>query len=150
MERLVSDRPHLVRYLKKQHVLSLCCAADSELWCANCFYVFDETRMAFWIMTETDTRHGLLLMKNTQVAGTVNGQPKTVLLIKGVQYRGRIALLNSEDETESIARQAYQKRFPIARKVSAPLWEIRLDELKMTDNALGFGKKIIWQRANLD
>lgn len=145
----MSDRPHLVRYLKKQHVLSLCCAADSELWCANCFYVFDETRMAFWIMTETDTRHGLLLMKNTQVAGTVNGQPKTVLLIKGVQYRGRIALLNSEDETESIARQAYQKRFPIARKVSAPLWEIRLDELKMTDNALGFGKKIIWQRANL-
>lgn len=146
----MSDRPHLVRYLKKQHVLSLCCTADSELWCANCFYVFDEARMAFWIMTETDTRHGLLLMKNTQVAGTVNGQPKTVLLIKGVQYRGRIALLNSEDETETIARQAYQKRFPIARKVSAPLWEIRLDELKMTDNALGFGKKIIWQRDNVD
>jgi uncharacterized protein YhbP (UPF0306 family) len=30
--------------------------------------------------------------------------------------------------------------------VSAPLWEIVLDEVKMTDNALGFGKKIAWQR----
>jgi len=26
------------------------------------------------------------------------------------------------------------------------LWEIVLDEVKMTDNALGFGKKIIWTR----
>ncbi len=95
-------------------------------------------------MTEPDTRHGLLLMKNAHVAGTVNGQPKTVLLIKGIQYRGQITQL--KDEAEKQAREAYQKRFPVSRKVTAPLWEIRLDELKMTDNALGFGKKISWQR----
>lgn len=100
--------------------------------------------MAFWIMTEPDTRHGELMVKNQQVAGTVNGQPRTVLLIKGVQYRGRVRRL--EEATEQIARAAYQKRFPVSRKVSAPLWEIELDEVKMTDNALGFGKKIAWQR----
>lgn len=144
----MSDHAHLIRYLKKQHVLSLCCSADDELWCANCFYVFDEARMAFWIMTEPDTRHGLLLTKNARVAGTVNGQPKTVLLIKGVQYRGRIALLSEEAEAQ--ARQTYQKRFPVSRNVSAPLWEIRLDEAKMTDNALGFGKKISWQRSDVE
>lgn len=140
----MSDHSHLVRYLKKQHVLSLCCHAGDDIWCANCFYVFDEARMAFWLMTESDTRHGVLLQANPQVAGTVNGQPKTVLLIKGVQYRGKATLL--EGETEALARKVYQKRFPVARKVSAPLWEIRLDEIKMTDNALGFGKKISWQR----
>jgi len=140
----VSDHSHLVRYLKKQHVLSLCCQAGDDLWCANCFYVFDEASMAFWLMTEPDTRHGTLLQANPQVAGTVNGQPKTVLLIKGVQYRGKIARL--EDAAEVQARMVYQKRFPVARKVSAPLWEIRLDEIKMTDNALGFGKKIVWRR----
>ncbi|HAI04611.1 MULTISPECIES: YhbP family protein [Pantoea] len=140
----MSDHAHLVRYLRKQHVLSLCCTADDELWCANCYYVFDEARMAFWIMTEPDTRHGLLVMKNPQVAGTVNGQPRSVLLIKGVQYRGHIVRLS--DEAEHVARSAYHKRFPIARKVSAPLWEIQLDEVKMTDNALGFGKKIAWVR----
>jgi uncharacterized protein YhbP (UPF0306 family) len=143
-ELIVSDLAHLVRYLKKQHVLSLCCCADDDLWCANCYYVFDELRMAFWLMTESDTRHGLLAMKNNRVAGTINGQPKTVLLIKGVQYRGHIRPLSEEDASE--ARTAYQRRFPVSRKVSAPLWEITLDELKMTDNALGFGKKIVWQR----
>ncbi|WP_312631391.1 YhbP family protein [Pantoea piersonii] len=140
----MSDHSHLVRYLKKQHVLSLCCQAGDDLWCANCFYVFNEASMAFWLMTEPDTRHGALLQANAQVAGTVNGQPKTVLLIKGVQYRGKIARL--EDAAEAQARMVYQKRFPVARKVSAPLWEIRLDEIKMTDNALGFGKKIVWRR----
>lgn len=140
----MSDHSHLVRYLKKQHVLSLCCHAGDDLWCANCFYVFDEARMAFWLMTEVDTRHGALLQANPQVAGTVNGQPKTVLLIKGVQYRGTITRLDGEMEAQ--ARRRYQKRFPVARKVSAPLWEIRLEEVKMTDNALGFGKKISWRR----
>lgn len=140
----MSDQAHLVRYLKKQHVLSLCCHGSDDLWCANCFYVFDEKRMAFWLMTESDTRHGKLLLANHRVAGTVNGQPKTVLLIKGVQYRGRIVRLSGE--AEALALKAYQKRFPVARKVSAPLWEIEVDEMKMTDNALGFGKKIIWHR----
>ncbi|MFW0699374.1 YhbP family protein [Pantoea sp. R13S299] len=140
----MSDHAHLVRYLRKQHVLSLCCTADDQLWCANCYYVFDETRMVFWIMTEPDTRHGELMVQNPQIAGTVNGQPRSVLLIKGVQYRGRIKRL--EEATEQIARAAYQKRFPVSRKVSAPLWEIVLDEVKMTDNALGFGRKIGWLR----
>ncbi|ORM69739.1 YhbP family protein [Pantoea rwandensis] len=140
----MSDHSHLIRYLKKQHALSLCASNGDDLWCANCFYVFDETRMAFWLMTEPDTRHGRLMLANPRVAGTVNGQPKTVLLIKGVQYRGHIQRLN-EDQEEA-ARRAYQKRFPIARKVKAPLWEITLDEVKMTDNALGFGKKILWSR----
>lgn len=140
----MSDHSHLIRYLKKQHALSLCATNGDDLWCANCFYVFDDASMAFWLMTEPDTRHGALMQANSRIAGTVNGQPKSVLLIKGVQYQGIIQLLSGE--REAVARHAYQKRFPVAKKVTAPLWEITLDELKMTDNALGFGKKIVWQR----
>lgn len=130
------------RYLKKQHVLSLCCG--DPVWCANCFYVFDRERVAFWIMTEQETRHGQQMTAAPQVAGTINGQPKSVMLIKGVQYAGRIALLEGEDEAR--ARHYYIRRFPVAARVSAPIWEIRLDELKMTNNALGFGKKLSWIR----
>jgi len=140
----VSDFAHLARYLKKQHVLSLCCATADDLWCANCFYVFNEPTMALWLMTETHTRHGAMLLQQPRVAGTINGQPKSVLLIKGIQYTGDIALLSGE--AEIAAREAYCQRFPVARKASAPLWEIRLRELKMTDNKLGFGSKIAWQR----
>ncbi len=101
--------------------------------------------MAFWLMTDTRTRHGALMQARSHVAGTVNGQTKTVLLIKGVQYRGNAQLLDGEQE--ALAREAYCRRFPVARTVLSPLWEIILDELKMTDNTLGFGKKQIWQRA---
>ncbi|WP_338558604.1 YhbP family protein [Erwinia sp. E_sp_B04_7] len=132
----------IARYLKKQHVLSLC--SGEPVWCANCFYVFDAGRVAFWLMTETETRHGAQMLGNPLVAGTINGQPKSVMLIKGVQYSGRISLLAGEEE--QVARKAYIKRFPIAAKVTAPLWEIQLDELKMTDNTLGFGKKLSWIR----
>lgn len=132
------------RYLKKQHVLSLCCGTADDLWCASCFYVFAPQQMALWIMTEGDTRHGELMQQQARVAGTVSAQIKTVLLIKGVQYRGEIRRLTGEDEVQ--AREAYCQRFPVARTVSAPLWEIRLDEVKMVDNALGFGKKLLWQR----
>ena len=78
------------------------------------------------------------------VAGTVNGQPKTVALIRGVQFKGEIRRL--EGEESDLARQAYNRRFPVARMLSAPVWEIRLDEIKFTDNTLGFGKKMIWLR----
>lgn len=130
------------RYLKKQHVLSVC--GGQPVWCANCFYVFDAERVAFWMMSETDTRHGTNMLNDAQVAGTVNGQPKSVMLIKGVQYSGRARVLKGKEAAQ--AKKAYIKRFPIAAKVSAPVWEITLDELKMTDNALGFGKKHHWLR----
>lgn len=132
------------RYLKKQHVLSLCAGSAPDLWCANCFYLFDPQGIALWMMTEADSRHGELMQRQPEVAGTINGQPKSVMLIKGVQYRGRIRQLAGEQE--ALARAAYCRRFPVAKKASAPLWEIRLDELKMTDNTLGFGKKWLWQR----
>ena len=43
-------------------------------------------------------------------------------------------------------RARYVNRFPIARMLRAPVWEIRPDELKFTDNTLGFGSKLHWLR----
>lgn len=132
------------RWLTKQHVLTYCVGGGESLWCANAFYIFDAGRVAFYLLSETSSRHGELIGQQAPVAGTVNGQPKTVALIRGLQFRGEIRLL-SEDESASY-RSRYLKRFPIARVMSAPMWEIRLDELKMTDNTLGFGKKLHWLR----
>jgi len=132
----------IARYLQKQHVLSVC--GGSPVWCANCFYVFEPQKVVFWLMTEEKTRHGSHFTSDPQVAGTVNGQPKSVMLIKGVQYSGSVRLLAGTEEER--ARKAYVKRFPVAAAASAPIWEIELNELKMVDNALGFGKKLSWLR----
>ncbi|MBJ7222406.1 MULTISPECIES: YhbP family protein [unclassified Brenneria] len=136
------------RYLKKLHVLTLCVSDNSDLWCASCFYTYDEQQVAFYLMTEPHTRHGELMRRQPQVAGTVSGQPKSVMRIKGVQFRAQADRLQGEDEQQARAR--YNARFPIARAAKTPIWRLRITELKMTDNTLGFGKKRHWQRTDHD
>ena len=132
------------KWLAKQHVVSWCVAKEGELWCANAFYVYDAQRVAFYLLSEETTRHGQMTGQQAPVAGTINVQPKTVALIRGVQFKGEIRLLSGDEADEK--RALYVKRFPVARMLSAPVWELRLDELKFTDNTLGFGKKLHWLR----
>jgi len=131
-------------YLKKQHVLSLCCSFNDDIWCANCFYVFDEKKVEFYLMTSTESLHSKLMLNNNNVAGTVNGQPKNISLIKGIQYKGVVSLLTEKNNADALS--LYTKRFPIAKIKSLPLWKIEISALKFTNNILGFGKKTDWYR----
>ncbi|HEN3568346.1 TPA: YhbP family protein [Yersinia enterocolitica] len=141
------DLISITRFLRQQHVLTLCAGSGMDMWCANCFYVFDEAKMALYLMTEKHTRHGELMLINPQVVGTIATQPRTVALIKGIQYRGEITEL--KDDAEHLARQHYCRRFPVAKVACAPLWQLNLLEIKMTNNTLGFGKKLYWSRIEL-
>ena len=132
------------RWLAKQHVVSWCVSSGDALWCANAFFVFDPQKVAFYLLSEDKTRHARMTGEQAKVAGTVSGQPKTVALIRGVQFSGEIRRLSEEESAEP--RALYNRRFPVARVLSAPMWEIRLHELKFTDNTLGFGKKLYWLR----
>lgn len=132
------------RWLGKQHVVSYCVANDQDMWCANAFYLYCPQDVAFYLLSDPQTRHGQISGARARVAGTVSGQTKNVALIRGVQFKGEIQLL--EGEASESLRERYNRRFPIARGMSAPVWQIRLDELKLTDNTLGFGKKFSWQR----
>lgn len=138
------DGVAICRFLQQQHVLTLCASASDDAWCANCFYVFDQSRMALYLMTERTTRHGALMLQNPWVVGTVARQTRTVALIQGVQYRGCVHPLT--DEPEEQARAMYCRRFPVALALRAPVWSLALHEVKMTDNRLGFGKKLFWKR----
>ncbi|BFJ69685.1 MULTISPECIES: YhbP family protein [Salmonella] len=132
------------RWLAKQHVVTWCVHHEGELWCANAFYLFDAQNVALYLLTDDKTRHAQMSGACAPVAGTVNGQPKTVARIRGVQFKGEIRRL--EGQESDAARKAYLRRFPVARVLPAPVWEIRLDEIKFTDNTLGFGKKLHWLR----
>ncbi|MBS0056016.1 YhbP family protein [Yersinia sp. Marseille-Q3913] len=136
------DLSIIIRFLRQQHVLTLCAGSGMDMWCANCFYVFDDVQMVLYLMTEKQTRHGELMQVNPQVVGTIATQPRTVALIKGIQYRGEITELSGN--AEQTARQRYCRRFPVAKVASAPIWQLNLLEIKMTNNTLGFGKKLYW------
>lgn len=138
------DVKHISTFLNGNHVLALCAAAEGEMWSANCFYVADTDSMTLYFMTELKTLHGALMHKNPRVVGTIAPQPESIALIKGIQYRGEAVIL--EGEADAAARKRYCQQFPIAAVMKAPVWALTLSEIKMTDNVLGFGKKLFWRR----
>jgi len=142
------DLKHILKFLNKNHVLALCAVADGEMWSANCFYVTDSENLSLYFMTELKTLHGTLMAKSPQVVGTIAPHPKTIALIKGIQYRGEATVLTGEEE--HLARALYCTHFPIAVAMKAPVWRLKLNHIKMTDNALGFGKKLLWDRVVSD
>lgn len=131
--------------LDSHQVLSLAICLDDIPWSASAFFAYDAYQQRLLILSSLDTRHGELLTLNPRVAGTVCGQFTEIAQIHGLQFYG-IARRLAEPGDADAARALYYQRFPQARGFTAPAWEIRLLQLKLTDNRLGFGTKIQWSR----
>ena len=134
----------IIRFFRKHHVLTIATTVNDEPWCANCFYVYLEDHNALVFTTDLETRHGQEFLNNPQVAGSVVLETRIIGKIRGIQFRGEV----SEPEGEMLekARKAYLRRFPVAMLMDTHLWIVTLTHIKMTDNRLGFGKKLIWQK----
>ena len=128
--------------MRRHHLLSIATVSDGKPWCASCFYAWDEDNNTLVITTDPVTRHGTEFRGNTNVAGTIALETKRVGRIRGIQFSGTV----SEPEGEALkqARNRYLRRFPYAALMEMHLWIITLNHIKLTDNRLGFGKKIIW------
>ena len=132
----------IVKFFRKHHVLTLATTVDNEPWCANCFYVYLEEENALVFTSDYDTRHGQEFLKNSHVAGSVVLETMFVGKIRGIQFLGIVS--EPQGDLLSRAKRAYLKRFPVAVLMDTRLWIVRLSYIKMTDNRLGFGKKLIW------
>jgi len=134
----------ITRFFKKHHVLTIATTVDDEPWCANCFYVYLEEENALVFTTDPETRHGKEFKKNPFVSGSVVLETWIIGKIQGIQFQGLI----SEPDGEMLpgVRSAYLKRFPPASLMETHLWIVRLTYIKFTDNRLGFGKKLIWNK----
>jgi len=132
----------IIKFFRKHHVLTIATAVDNEPWCANCFYVYLEEENALVFTTDSDTLHGKEFVKNPIVAGSVVLETMVIGRIRGIQFQG----IASEPDGEMLskAKRAYLKRFPPAVLMDTHLWVVRLTLIKMTDNRLGFGKKLLW------
>lgn len=134
----------IIRFFRKHHVLTIATAVNNEPWCANCFYVYIEEENTLVFTTGTDTRHGKEFAKNPLVAGSVVLETMVIGKIRGIQFQGIVS--EPEGEMISKAKWAYLKRFPPAALMDTHLWVVKLTHIKMTDNRLGFGKKLIWKQ----
>ena len=134
----------IVDFIKRHHVLTIATTVNNEPWCANCFYAYAEDENMFVFTTDDDTRHGEEFEKNSMVAGSVVLETKIVGKIQGIQFQGEVS--RPDDDLYKKVKKAYLKRFPIAVLMDTSLWVVRLTHVKLTDNRLGFGKKLVWEK----
>lgn len=139
-----NDLDKIDSFLAKHHLLSLATTDGYELNVCSLFYVFDKDSVSFVVASSDDTLHIQNILQKSSVAGSVALETKIVGKIQGVQFRGKFSFLE-----DGILKKLYYKSFPYAVAMKPKLWGIKINYFKFTDNTLGFGKKIIWQKTSV-
>jgi len=131
----------VIKFIRRHHVLTLSTVSEAgEPWAAHVFYAWDAGRERFVFMSDDATAHSAHMDACREVAVSIALETRMVGRLQGCQIRGRAV------RGDDAARRAYIKRFPFAAAADTPVWTVEPDYAKFTDNTLGFGKKIIWQR----
>lgn len=130
----------IVRFIKRHHVLTLATTNSEGMpYVANCFYTYDAKRNKLIFTSDDTTRHGAEMAADGRVAVSIVLETRIVGKVQGIQICGRAVRGDSE------AKKSYIKRFPYAAVAPLSLWMVEPEMMKLTDNTLGFGKKLIWQ-----
>lgn len=132
-------------FIKKHHVLTLATSNKGLPWVANCFYAYLEDKNILVFTSGRDTKHITDLEEGSRVAASIVLETNVIGKIQGIQLLG--ILTEPEGEMMKAAKAAYLKRFPFAALMETTLWILEPDYIKMTDNRLGFGKKLIWEKS---
>lgn len=136
-----SDLDKINLFLKQHHVMSLATSCKEELSVCNLFFIFCKDKLSFVVASADETTHIQHIKNNPLVAGSVVLETKTVGKIQGVQFKGKFTSLE-----DKLLKKCYFKEFPYVLAMNPKLWQIKVDYFKMTDNTLGFGKKIIYPK----
>ena len=126
-------------FIQQHHVMSLATHSQNELSVCSLFYVYDEKTKVFVVASSEDTTHITQVKDNAKVAGNILLETKEIGKIQGLQFQG--IFLELQDIN---LKKLYFKAFPYALALAPKLWKIEISSFKLTDNRLGFGKKLIW------
>jgi hypothetical protein len=121
-----------------------CIDAEGHPYCFNCFYAVDIYEGLLFFKSSLDTHHAAFLKFNPIIAGTILPDKLNKLQVKGIQMEG--VILSQENALSKNASKLYYKAHPMAMAMGGEIWTIQINRIKYTDNTLGFGKKIIWER----
>lgn len=132
-------------FIIKNQLATVCFVDENHKpYCINCFYVFDYESECLIMKSSNGTRHQIMTKESNDVSGTILPKVIEIMKHKGIQFAGKIA---SEIEIEKYQlKSKYFKKNPMSIAILGYIWAIRLEYIKHTDNALGFGKKIIWSK----
>ena len=129
----------IVDFIKRHHVLTLATvSSEGEPYCAACFYAYDKERNRLIFTSDDATRHAQQMLQNTKVAIGITLETRIVGKVQGAQICGIAERGDDED------KRVYIKRFPYAAMAPLNIWAVEPTFIKLTDNTLGFGKKLTW------
>lgn len=134
----------IIDFIHTQTVLTLATSIENIPYCASCFYSLIEGSYSLAFKSDKTTKHIQDALLNNEVAGTIIPDKSEIGKIKGIQFQGK--LIEPEGRLLANAKKSYYKKYPFAIAVKGELWVIELSFIKMTDNQLGFGKKLLWEK----
>ena len=135
-------------FLHQQTCASVCCIDEQGYpYCFSCYFSFNSADGLLYFKSSTGSRHAAMLKNNPMIAGTVLPDKLNTLLVKGIQFDGRVLPANHPLALRGSIY--YHKRFPLALAVHGETMTIMISNIKMTDSTRGFGKKINWCREEL-
>ncbi|MBP3643307.1 MAG: pyridoxamine 5'-phosphate oxidase family protein [Alistipes sp.] len=132
----------IVDFMARHHVLTLATATTEGMpYCAACFYAYDKRRNLIIFTSDETTLHAQQMAANSTVAVAINLETRIVGKVQGIQICGTARRGDEADKS------IYIKRFPYAALAPLNIWVVEPTFMKLTDNTLGFGKKLIWNKA---
>lgn len=130
-------------FLSKQTVLNIATSKNEESYCASCFYAFDQDNKVLVFKSAVESRHIEEGLNQSIVGGTILPDKLKKAVVIGAQFQG---ILSREAEIITKSKAVYYKKYPFALAMDGDIFVIQLSFIKYTDNKLGFGKKIVWNK----
>lgn len=133
-------------FIDEHHVMGLSVSQNNTPYSFSCFYSYLKDKNLFVFSSDIETTHAQIFTENNKVSGIIHLETKTVGKIQGLQLTGK--LIKPEGDLKKIVRKKYLLDFPYAAPalLKTKLWIIEPNFFKLTDNRLGFGKKLIWEK----
>ena len=136
---------NIAGFLEQQTCASVCCIDDEgRPYCFTCYYAFNTKAGIMYFKSSANSHHAGLMKKNPFVAGTILPDKLNKIMIKGLQFEALV--LDTQQPLVKRSLGIYLKKHPLALAIPGDIWALKINYIKMTDSALGFGKKIIWRR----
>ncbi len=130
----------ITNFIGRHHVMTLATLGDGVPHCCNLFYAYDVESNYFIFSSSSETRHTQEFKTNSRVAASILLETKVVGKLQGLQIEGEVG------QAMSSQRDIYFAKYPYAALMGdIELWVLKPTYFKLTDNRLGFGKKLIWR-----
>ena len=134
----------IIKFISTQTCLAISTVNHNKPFCASCFYTYLEDINMLVFKSKPETQHIQNALKNDSIAGIIHPDKLNKARIRGIQFTGKFIVL--KETLLEKAKKKYYRQYPFSLAISGELWAIEPESIKLTDNQLGFGKRLDWEK----